>query len=838
MKASNNSKYPVFEADQVLSQKHLNSAVSYLEEQDRLSRTALLGMGIVCGLEISHPSSVEYPNQIKIGCGTAVTSLGYEINWEEKVFNHFHSQELSANFLGANYVKEPFLEPILKHGLKYVPFKNATELLESTSTEPLKTVIPNGFFDDKVVVLLLETALIDEKNCVNTNCDDKGKRMEFTVRPLVISNSDMTKIPWLLEGFDTKIILQKLIIPRYNVPFKNLITGQQVLNGFKNQFDDGFLTLLSDSIKTIYTASKNVLKTTSDFTALNNCKPQLVQIVNAHDDTVRVQYLCDWISDIVYAYNEIVNFQDQNPTFCCFDESQFPFHVVLGNVLTENNYRTPFVKTGNTDAEIAQRNQLNILFERLVLLLKSWSITDTVIKITPSVYGEVPLSKKSIPYYYSNFLDINKKWNADKVAKGNANEILSYQSDKPNYSALPWVQKPLLYDLEPYNFLRIEGHIGKNYLEVLTELSSLKDTYNLPFKTIALNAVDYVGKDVDISKHVGDWGDLEVDYDLARTKVYNITEFVINWITSNKQQITTQTIMTDATIASLKSILNEVKTMLTKDLTDFLPNYKSFYEVFKNLNVLFLFHRFCLLFGKTTLKIIEEDLIDHLDEINELFLEDPFTVIYDEALKRWNTSFKDLFLTTFLQKNKGMEHKAGVTVGGTFILVYADTSIFKPLQILPKFTGLINTIKEYTTGFTFGDVAQTAKVKKELTDSVLLTKTIFTKAETFDAAALKDCKNETENIKANLIKVAQQNLAGNYPLHLQEFFLGNITTLFQFEPLALVDTTAPQKVVLADFYVPYIQNPEGNNVNIVIGGLQTAVGDFDKADFNNEDFNN
>jgi hypothetical protein len=42
---------------------------------------------------------------------------------------------------------------------------------------------------------------------------------------------------------------------------------------------------------------------------------------------------------------------------------------------------------------------------------------------------------------------------------------------------------------------------------------------------------------------------------------------------------------------------------------------------------------------------------------------------------------------------------------------------------------------------------------------------------------------------------------------------------------------------LADFYVPYIQNPEGNNVNIVIGGLQTAVADFDKADFNNQDFN-
>lgn len=831
MKAFNNSKYPVFEADQVLSQKHLNSVVSYLEEQDRLSRTGLLGMGIVCGLEISHPQ----PNQVKIGCGTAVTSLGYEINWEEKLFTFYHNLELSANFLGANYSKEPFLEPMLKYGSKYLPFKNAIELLEPTTTELVKTAIPNGFFNDKVVLLILETALIDEKNCVNTNCDDKGKRLEFTVRPLVINNSDIA--PLLLSGFDIKKASQKIVTPRYNVPFKNLVTGQQVLDGFKNWYDDAFLTQLSNQINAIYNTNKNVLKSTSDFSSLNNCKTQLTQTINANKDKLQIQYVCDWIGDIVSAYNEIVDFENQNPTFCCFDESQFPFHIILGNINMENNFRTPFVKTGNTDKEILLRNKLNILFERLVLLVKSWSITDTVIRITPTIYGKTPLSKKSIPYYYSNFLDLNKKWNPDKTVKNKTNEILSYQSEKPNYTDLQWVKKPLLYDLEPYNFLRIEGHIGRNYLEVLTELSSLKDTYNLPFKTIALNAVDYVGKEVDITKHQGDWSDLEVDYDLARKKVYNITEFVINWITSNKTEIVKQTIMNEATITSLKNILNEVKTLLTEDLNEFLPNYKSFYEIFKNLNVLFLFHRFCLLWGKKDLTILVEDLIDHLDQINELFLEDSFTVLYEEALKRWNTSFKDLFLSTFLQKNKGMEHHAGVSIGGTFILIYSDSSIFKPQQIPPKYLVLLDSIKSYTDSFTFGTVEETKNIKEDLTKSVLYKKTKFTRTDSFDEAALKDCKNQTENIKANLIKVAQQNMANNYPVHLQEFFLSNITTLFQFEPLVLAENNAPQKVVLADFFLPYIQNPEENNINIIIGNPETKVGDFEKADFNNDDFN-
>lgn len=831
MKAFNNSKYPVFEADQVLSQKHLNNVVSYLEEQDRLSRTGLLGMGIICGLEISHPQ----PNQIKIGCGTAVTSLGYEINWEEKLFTFYHNLELSANFLGANYSKEPFLEPILKYGSKYLPFKNAIELLEPSTTEPLKTAIPNAFFNDKAVLFILETALIDEKNCVNTNCDDKGKRLEFRVRPLVINNADIA--PLLLLGFDIKKAYQKIVCPRYNVPFENLVTGQQVLNGFKKWYDDTFLTVLSNQINEIYNTNKNILKSTSDFSSLNNCKAQLLQIINANKDKLQIQYVCDWIADIVSAYNEIVDFQHQNPTFCCFDESQFPFHIILGNIHLENNFRTPFIKTGNTDKEILFRNKLNILFERLVLLIKSWSITDTVLRITPTIYGKNPLSQKSIPYYYSNFLELNKKWNPDKAVKNKTNEILSYQSEKPNYTNLPWVKKPLLYDLEPYNFLRIEGHIGKNYLEVLTELSSLKDKYNLPFQTIALNAVDFTGKDVDITKHQGDWGDLEVNYDLARKKVYNITEFVINWITSNKVEIIRQTKMTEATITSLKNILTEVKSLLTDDLSEFLPNYKSFYEIFKNLNILFLFHRFCLLWGKKGISLLVEDLIDHLDQINELFLEDSFTVIYDEAIKRWNLSYKDLFLSSFLQKNKGMEHHAGVSVGGTFILIYCDTSIFKPQQTAPKYQVLLSAIKNYTDSFSFGSVEQTKTVKEDLTKSVLLTKTKFLHKEAYDADALKDCKNETENLKANLIKVAQQNLSANYPQHLQEFFLTNITSLFQYEPLVLIENTAPQKVILADFFLPYIQNSEGNNINIIIGNTETKLGDFKKTDFNNDDFN-
>jgi hypothetical protein len=830
MKAYNTTKYPVFEADQVLSQKHLNGIVSYLDEQDRLTRTGLIGLGIVCGLEVSYPSS----NQIKINCGTAVTSLGFQINWEEKLFTHFHTIELSKNFLEPEYLDELYLDPIFKHASKYQPIKNTIELLESSSTEVDKVAIPNNFFANKTIMLLLETSLIDQKNCVSTNCDDKGKRLEFKVRPLVIDSFVYQTL--LFPEFPKINSFKKLVLPRYNVPFTNIINGNQVLNGFKKIFTDASITAISNQISEAYSGYNSVLINNPDFAILANSKAQILQTITLNQDSLNVQYIWDWLFDIANAYNEIVDFKNQNPSFCCTDENLFPFHVIVDDTIVNNNSRTPFIKTGNSDNEKNQLKKINLLFARLAHIINHWKIQDTVIRITPSIYGDVDLSKKSIPFYYDQFLALKEKWNPEKTLRAKTNEILSYQSDKTNYTDLQNVKIPLLFDIEPYNFFRIEGHAGKNYQTALTEIISIKETYNLPFKVIALNAADFVGKQVDITKHTGDWGDLEVDYDLARKKVYNITEFVIKWITLNKTTIIAESLFTDATIVSLTSILNEVKLLLKDDLSAFLPHYKNFYEIFKNLNVLFLFHRFCITFTRPNLSKLAEDLIDHLDEINELFLEDPFTVIFDEAQKRWEVYYKEMFFSSFLKKNKGIEHKAGVTKDGTFILVYTDSTIFKPQTAIPQQTALLNSIISYNNSFDFGE--NTTSIKEGIIGSVVLTRSNFDTALPYDPTALTDCRNHTENIKTNLINLASYNLAANYPAHIKDFFLSNISSLLQYETTDTTDGTINQKVVLADFYLPYICCSDGNNINIVIGEEPVVPGDFSKTDFNNDDFNN
>lgn len=805
MEAYNTHIYPVFEADQVLSQKDLNLVVSHLEEQDRITRKNLTGLGIICGLELSYPTE----NSIKISCGTALTSLGFQINWTEKVFTHYHDYEISDQFLKPDYTREPHLEHIFKHSSKYEAIKNCTELLTATVNDDTKQPLSVAFLEDKLIILLLEVTLIDQKNCVTTNCDDKGKRMEFNVRPLIVSIEQAEK---LFSEYPDYTNFPKLSFPRYNVPYTNIVTGPNVLDQFRKAYDPTYLTGVSNAIAEIYIDYKNGVANGINLPVLENCKVKIDETVNSYKSSVNIQYLWDWIYDITEAYNEIAAYKEINPTLCCIDESLFPFHVVLGgNEANLNAYRTPFISALNTTKkEQGKLKKLTLLFERLAHIINSFGIErNSKIKITPSAYGNIALSEKSIPYYYNTPLELNKKWNPALNLKGQNDTVLSYHGDKAGYSNKATVQKPLLYDIEPYNFFRVEGHIGTNYKTALKEITLIKDSYSLPFKITALNAVDYLNKEVDITKFEGRWDDLETDYDLARKRLYNITEFVIKWMDQRKTQLAQQNIISVQNIDNFKNILLQIKNLLTNDLKEFLPNFKSFYEIFKQLNYVFLFHRWCIQLGREELSILAEDLIDRLDDINELFLEDPFTVIYEEAYIRWKRIYKDLFLSTFIKKHAGLEHKGGVTKGGTFVLVYVDTSIFKAAAPPLFYANIMASLKTYKDNINID-----ASIKQELERSVKFTDYKSQIKGAPNTSSVNKCKEEADNIKANLLEVAKYNLDAAYTMEMSGFILENLREALQYDFYAIPQGASYQQMVIADFFLPYACCGDGNTIEI------------------------
>jgi len=88
------NSYPIFEPNQVLQFTDLNTLFDYLDQHNRLTRTHLIGMGIVCGLtvELSEETAAI---QISPGCG--ITSEGYLLHLEATTLTHYQMVEVSSH---------------------------------------------------------------------------------------------------------------------------------------------------------------------------------------------------------------------------------------------------------------------------------------------------------------------------------------------------------------------------------------------------------------------------------------------------------------------------------------------------------------------------------------------------------------------------------------------------------------------------------------------------------------------------------------------------------------------------------------------------------------------
>ena len=843
--------YPVFEADQVLSQKHLNQLVSYLEEQDRLSRMYLHGMGIVCGLEIKKPNS----SSIEITCGTAITSLGFLIPFKGGIYNQFKESNLDENFLEADTSKHEYLRHIYESAGIYGSLNPCLELLTNDSEDEEKQALTEEILANKAVMLLLESPLIDEKNCITVDCADKGKRLELKNRVLLVDPKVLGELNFKPSNCAYGY-LKKFKLPRFNVPRTNLSTGTQI-NKVYSKLINKSIEPLSNSIKKIHDYFEDTFSTIPNYSRLQNVNAIIKTVKKNYDGNINLQYVWDWLGDITETSNEIADYHACHLSTCCPNRNEFPFHVLLGGSETSTdlvehnhplyNFRTHFISSGSSSVEEKEKFEaLKGFLQKLILILENFQIESSVnrnpIRITPSNTASKALSNRAIPFYYKNVSNTNKYWSPSLYQKNLHKQILSYNASEYN-SSDPQVSKPLLYDIEQHDFFRVEGHLGMAYEEAITEIIALQEQYRLPFKVVALNAVNYKNQDIDISQQSGIWDDMELDYDLAREKVYNITEYVITWIKNNKAKIQDEySVMNDQAILNLESILTESRKLLVENLKDFIPRYEDFYEVFEKLNELFLMHRLCISFiSGSNLHPVLEDLIDHFDQINELFLEDPFTIIYEEAQRRWAESVKALFLSNFLKKHPGINHKAGVPKGGTFILVYMDESIFKTDKIKGQNLFLLNQIKDYKGLFEFTD-KQMDRINKNnvVKKRAILKGRINQKAE--DEKWLKEKQILGRQFKESISKEVMELPYASRKL-LQERM--NLVFDRNFAKAIIPDDSEngielPERVIIADFFLPYLCCGSSNSINIVINSKESEsepiVADFEHRDFNDDDF--
>jgi hypothetical protein len=547
---ANPIEYIVFEPDQVLTNDHLNETFNYLDQQNRWTRNKLIGIGIVCGLDI-----VLNPGVIQINKGCGITSQGYLISTCTTQYTYYIPYTpitIPADLPFTNNGNLPFYSPMYtgKQIWKLLTDAdfNALETAQQATAVTLSSA--TSFLTDYVVVLFLEAAETELKNCNMLDCNNSGSTMVFTLRPLLVAISDLPgaltiKPELALLNLDLNLRLNlslstQVSLKRYNVPYADLNNTSDVLNAFVSLVDDTTLTQVANAYNSCYQQYGALVNaTTNPFTNLLTNLQSARSSIQA-SNPVFIQYLYDFVDDLIKAYEEFTAQATAIVGTCCPDENLFPLHLVLGlasqatNAFTKDNYRNYFIYSALFSKMGEDTSDAALLFNRMVIMVNYFTVQSqalqqqAAITITPSKYEYPPLSDRAIPYYYKlnvSGSELYKYWNYNKTTKGNAARNLSYNASL--YSSDATVTQPLLYDIERFNFFRVEGHIGQNQNTVLTNILGQQSKYNLPFDVVAISA-DLLQTNAPLPQC--SFNDLDTDYQLiiseAACKIHTIFCFI------------------------------------------------------------------------------------------------------------------------------------------------------------------------------------------------------------------------------------------------------------------------------------------------------------------------
>lgn len=535
------SQFPNFVNNQLLTATDLNELFGYLDEQGRLTRTNLIGIGIVCGLNLKVNAT---GTQVTIGKGCGVTSEGYLITVETLDYTQYRAYDVNTEIVYKNFQ--------LPGGGEGPVNLEVWELLQQ-ATEDDSFPLDSTFLNDKVILLFVELKWVKNKNCDPQSCDDKGEHITVSFLPMAVSKEDAEN--YLLGstvgafGKSTYTALAELRMKRWDVDNTRPNNTKAILEGYLNILNKPFIDSTGLAFQELYNKFKPFFEAdfqVSPFANFSNTYSFLYDGSMGNNQLLHLQYFYDLFSDMLLTYQELREAGTRIMSACCPDQTLFPRHLLLGEAypsVTEGQLPlrhyfifSPLFDKQNTVAEI------KMLFRKLALLTDCFHLPavqgnnlkeDPNIRITPSMLWDIPLSEKAIPYYYhvnTGARPLYLHWNYRRTQLADAENILSYHASK-YHGGHPgdFVNSPLQYDLEPYNFLRVEGIVGKNYVNVLTQVKRQIRKSRLPIDIIALSTDDAIKwsdsrlLNAANSKEAGDmichFQDLESMYDSMRREL-------------------------------------------------------------------------------------------------------------------------------------------------------------------------------------------------------------------------------------------------------------------------------------------------------------------------------
>ena len=511
---------PIFKPYQALTADHLNDLREYLDNADRLTRRALVGIGIQCGFTVDVDASA----RVLISKGVAVTSEGWLIAEESVVCDRVRpymvplptGDEVTPDQV--NEARYPFLFP---DGENQIP---AWELLGTevvvSANEPSPDPITDAFLADKTVMLFLECTEESLKNCDINDCSDRGAELRFVLRRLLIPRadadammvqsaaaagyqSDRASHPSLALNFlrVEDLGLARLSIGTFPALFARVL-----------QIAARFSAHLPQALRDAYAAYDYLLADmypTSQFPDGPFPDDYFGNLWgNLAVQPYLVQYFYHYMLDVAAAYNEFVDVARRYDADCLPSSARFPKHVLLGDPLSQplgyvNEVSTPAQfasfdplsastgfgvrpvpphrRTGWFPADAGPvRDELRSLFHRLTLLAHSFQLRGLLgeeVRITPSRHDEARLGERCIPPYYAfnEQSDLFRVWSPVKTRSNLLSTVYAHRFSTRD------ANHPYLYRVDGETFYGVAGHVGKNVYQAMAELTETKRVLGLDF---------------------------------------------------------------------------------------------------------------------------------------------------------------------------------------------------------------------------------------------------------------------------------------------------------------------------------------------------------------------
>jgi hypothetical protein len=525
--------YSKFNKNQVLTETQLNGFLDYFDDQGRLTRTSLNGVGIVCGFKVSLSE-----DGITITQGRGVTTDGdlvallnpsltengkkddtlKSLHFQSKTFTHYKS------FFDNKAVYKKFLNPeeeqITLYELSDVADDDFNELSQFKTLE--SSVLSNMY-----VLLYVESYAKEDDLCNQLTCDNQGIEQIARLRVLLVSkenaeyiaNKDIifSKHNWYETYANLPVVSAPRIVvnPRITRSFARLKTEY-----FQTLVGSGVLSGLRDGLNSILTKFGDDTIPTS----------ALERVFNFNKTSVPndFQYRYDSLNDLINTYNQIKELLLEMNVECCPTIGAFPKHLMLGRVVELKEYPTlrhEFYKSPIIPEDDANYQKVMSLLSRVQELIKEFNTGEkgTDIRITPSLDISV-LSNKAIPFYYNVTNPLLKYWNFLKSRRFMDKLNLSYHREK--LANVPSVQNPLDYNIDGFDFYRIEGHQGKPYKDALREINKLKVDHGLNFDVKVLS-IETSSSDFDMQKYKCHFEDLRALFNAWKVEQECILEQII-----------------------------------------------------------------------------------------------------------------------------------------------------------------------------------------------------------------------------------------------------------------------------------------------------------------------